>query len=187
MSAISIEIPTGLPPLRSGVAFETASIRDNTTDERPAKGHARWSAFRVPRSYKLARRSRLSARKICRVVGIAFAAIGRNRRIRAKWPLHRDAFRRVVTREFCSNHGTRRAVLLNPRDRRGDQVVVRIEHWRIGLTGIEITRAAEGVRARAARAMAHTRRQIEANEFVSRVGLSLQYAVVVVDGVARLD
>jgi len=133
MSAISIQIPTGLPPLRSGVAFETASIRDNTTDERPAKGHAGWSAFRVPRSYKLARRSRLSARKICRVVGIAFAAIGRNRRIRAKWPLHRDAFRRIVAGELCSDDRARRAVLLNPRDCRRNQVVVRIEHWRIGL------------------------------------------------------
>jgi hypothetical protein len=35
--------------------------------------------------------------------------------------------------------------------------------------------------------MAHARCQIEADEFVSRVGLSFHYTVIVLDGVARLD
>ena len=132
-------------------------------------------------------RSRLSARKIRRVVGIAFAVIDRNRRMGAERPLHRDAFRRVVVPELCRDNDAGRVALLDPGDRRGDQVMLRIEHRWIGLSGVKITRAAEGIRPGPARTMAHARCQIEADEFVSRVGLSFHYTVIVLDGVARLD
>jgi hypothetical protein len=66
-------------------------------------------------------RLRFSARKIRRVVGIAFAAIDLNRRMGAERPLHRDAFRRVVVSELCRDDGAGCAALLDPGDRRGDQ------------------------------------------------------------------
>ena len=117
-------------------------------------------------------RSRLSARKIRRVVGIAFAVIHRNCRMGAEQPLHRDAFRRVVVRELCRDNGAGRVALLDPSDSCGDQIVIWIKHRWIGLTGIEIARAAEGVWSGSARAMAHTGRQIEADEFIGRVRLT---------------
>jgi len=77
-------------------------------------------------------RSRLSARKIRRVVGIAFAVIDRNRRMGAERPLHRDTFRRVVVRELCRDNDAGRVALLDPGDRRGDQVMLRVKHRGLG-------------------------------------------------------
>jgi len=67
--------------------------------------------------------------------------------------LYRDAFRRVVVSELCGDDGAGRELLLDPRDRRRDLVVIRVERRWIGLTDVEIARAAEGVRPGSARAM----------------------------------
>ena len=101
--------------------------------------------------------------------------------------MHRDAFRRVVVHELGGDYGAGRLAVLDPRDRSGDQVVVRIQHRWIGLTGIEIARAAESVGSGSACTVAHARSQIKAGEFVGSIRLSLHHAVIVVDSVARLD
>src|SRR5689334_11691959 len=58
---------------------------------------------------------------------------------------------RVVVRELCRDNDAGRVALLDPGDRRGDQIMLRVKHRWIGLPGVKITRAAEGIRAGPAR------------------------------------